>query len=80
MKGKVKTIGFVVGVDCANQPIVVEHHLVSDTKEMNADKKNQSSKCEKYEVFKLLNKALKNQVSLRSIAEKHSYGPQVTII
>ncbi len=39
MKGKVKTIGFVVGVDCANQPIVVEHHLVSDTKEMNADKK-----------------------------------------
>ena len=39
MKGKVKTIGFVVGVDCANQPIVVEHHLVSDTKEMDADKK-----------------------------------------
>lgn len=39
MKGKVKTIGFVVGVDCANQPIVVEHHLVSDTKEIDADKK-----------------------------------------
>ena len=39
MKGKVKTIGYVVGVDCANQPIVVEHHLVSDTKEMDADKK-----------------------------------------
>ena len=36
MKGKVKTIGFVVGVDCANQTIVVEHHLVSDTKEMDA--------------------------------------------
>lgn len=32
-------VNYVVGVDCANQPIVVEHHLVSDTKEMDADKK-----------------------------------------
>ena len=39
MKGKVKTIGFVVGVDLADHRIVVEHHLVDDTKEMVANKK-----------------------------------------
>ena len=39
MKGKVKNICFVVGVDRAGRRIVVEHHLVSDTKEMDATKK-----------------------------------------
>lgn len=35
MKGKVKTIGFVVGVDCANQPIVVKHHIEPEKAEKN---------------------------------------------
>ena len=47
MKGKVKKVGYVVGVDCANQPIVVEHNIVPVQKEKNADKKIESASVNK---------------------------------